>query len=63
MPVFDFTNAPEDKKQAECTYETFRSNEKVPTADKPILLLENKKTPMEAPFLRRIYESKQAYRL
>ena len=43
MPVFDFTNAPEDKKQAECTYETFRSNEENPTADKPILLLENKK--------------------
>ena len=43
MPVFDFTNAPEDKKQAECTYEVFRSNEKVPTAERPILLLENKK--------------------
>ena len=43
MPVFDFTNAPEDKKQAECTYETFRSSEKAPTAERPILLLENKK--------------------
>ncbi|MBO5246964.1 MAG: AAA family ATPase [Eubacterium sp.] len=42
MPVFDFTNAPKEKKQVECTYETFRSNEKEPTAEKPILLLDHK---------------------
>lgn len=41
MPVFDFTNTPKDKKQAVCTYETFYSCEKVPTAEKPLLLLDN----------------------
>ena len=41
MPVFDFTNAPADKKQAECTYETVRSNEAQPTAEQPIMLLDN----------------------
>lgn len=41
MPVFDFTNAPVDKKQAECTYETIRSNETQPTAEQPIMLLDN----------------------
>ncbi len=42
MPVFDFNNMPQDNKAAECTYTTFRSNESVATADKPILLLDNK---------------------
>lgn len=41
MPVFDFDNEPTDKK-AICTYETFKSNENVPTVEKPILLLDNK---------------------
>ena len=41
MPVFDFDNEPTDKK-AICTYETFKSNEHVPTVEKPILLLDNK---------------------
>ena len=41
MPVFDFTNAPADKKQGGCTYETIRSNEAQPTAEQPIMLLDN----------------------
>ena len=28
MPVFDFNNAPEEKKEVVCTYTTFSSNEK-----------------------------------
>lgn len=43
MPVFDFTNAPKEKQQAVCTYETFCSGEKCPTAEKPLLLLDNAK--------------------
>lgn len=27
MPVFDFNSAPEDKKEVQCTYTTFCSNE------------------------------------
>ncbi len=42
MPVFDFTNVPKDKAQAVCTYETFRSSEGCPTAEKPLLLLDNR---------------------
>ena len=42
MPVFDFKNEPEQAVAPECTYETFRSNESVPTGEKPILLLDNK---------------------
>ena len=40
MPVFDFNNAPEGEK-AICTYETFKSNENKPSAEKPIMLLDN----------------------
>ena len=43
MPVFDFKDSPEDKKNAVCTYETFASANAHPTAEKPILVLENKK--------------------
>ena len=44
MPVFDFSNAPGEKKtESVCTYTTFQSNEKEKTADEPILVLDNKK--------------------
>lgn len=43
MPVFDFSSTPDEKKTAECTYTTFRSNAGTATAEKPILLLDNKK--------------------
>ena len=29
MPVFDFSNSKTEKKDPECTYTTFQSNEKV----------------------------------
>ncbi len=40
MPVFDFSQSADEKKEAECTYEVFRSNEKKPSADKPLMILE-----------------------
>ncbi|MDO5411392.1 MAG: AAA family ATPase [Lachnospiraceae bacterium] len=43
MPVFDFSDIPNDKKDSECTYTTFRSNEKETSPEKPILLLSNSK--------------------
>ena len=42
MPVFDFSNSKTEKKDPECTYTTFQSNEKVPSAEKPILVIENR---------------------
>lgn len=42
MPVFDFTNSPDQKNQAVCTYTVFRSNEPSVSPDQPILLLDNK---------------------
>jgi ATP-dependent Lon protease len=42
MPVFDFTNTPEKKNEAECTYTVFRSNETTASPEKPILLLDNR---------------------
>ena len=41
MPVFDFNHAQDNKNEAVCTYETFRSNEHCPTTEHPILLLDN----------------------
>lgn len=41
MPVFDFSNTSDNKNPAECTYTTFPSNESVPSAEKPILVLDN----------------------
>lgn len=41
MPVFDFKNTTTDKKVAECTYTTFRSNESTPSPENPILLIDN----------------------
>ena len=43
MPVFDFSNAPGEKKtESICTYTTFQSSEKEKTAEEPILVLDNK---------------------
>ncbi len=42
MPVFDFTSAPEEKKEAVCTYTTFSSNERSADSERPILILDNK---------------------
>ena len=42
MPVFDFTNTPEQTSQAVCTYTVFRSNEPHVSPDQPILLLDNR---------------------
>ena len=41
MPVFDFSSAPVDKEEAVCTYTTFKSNNSVPSGDKPIMVLDN----------------------
>lgn len=44
MPVFDFSNTPEDNNEDfVCTYTTFRSNERTATAEKPIFVLDNSK--------------------
>lgn len=42
MPVFDFKNTPEQKNYSECTYTTFCSNESSASAEKPILILDNR---------------------
>ena len=42
MPVFDFTNTPnENNEEFVCTYTTFHSNERTATPEKPILVLDN----------------------
>ena len=41
MPVFDFSNTPDNKTDSICTYTTFHSNERVATPAKPILILDN----------------------
>ena len=41
MPVFDFSNTTTEKKDPECTYTVFRSNETNPSPQKPILVLDN----------------------
>lgn len=43
MPVFDFSDAPDNNNTSECTYTTFYSNENTATPEKPILLLDNRK--------------------
>ena len=43
MPVFDFSSAPVDKEEAVCTYTTFKSNNSIPSGDKPIMVLDNSK--------------------
>ena len=42
MPVFDFNSTPDEKKPAECTYTVIRSNENGATAEKPMMVLDNK---------------------
>lgn len=42
MPVFDFSNTPEEKQKAVCTYDIFYSNEEHPSAEHPILVLDNR---------------------
>ena len=63
MPVFDFSDAPDAKNPGECTYTTFQSSEPEASPDKPILVLDNKKTEMAASFLRNVYESGKTYHL
>lgn len=43
MAVFDFSETEEIKKEAECTYKTFCSNEAYATPEQPILVLDNSK--------------------
>ncbi|MBQ8184630.1 MAG: AAA family ATPase [Lachnospiraceae bacterium] len=42
MPVYDFSNVPSDKNFSECTYTIFQSNESLPSAENPILLIDNR---------------------
>lgn len=42
MPVFDFSDAPVANEHPECTYETFHSTETKASADKPIVVIDNK---------------------
>ena len=41
MPVFDFSKTTENKKEAECTYTPFQSDDSTATPEKPILLLDH----------------------
>lgn len=41
MPVFDFSNAPADRQNGECTYTVFRSSEGTASPERPILVLDN----------------------
>lgn len=43
MPVFDFSNIPDNNKDFVCTYTTFHSNERSADSEKPILILDNSK--------------------
>lgn len=42
MPVFDFSNTPDNKQNSICTYTTFHSNERTASPEKPILVLDNR---------------------
>ena len=42
MPVFDFSGASASKAEAKCTYTVFYSNHSQPSADRPIMVLDNK---------------------
>ncbi len=42
MPVFDFSDTPVVNEHPECTYETFHSTETKASADKPIVVIDNK---------------------
>lgn len=43
MPVFDFSQSAEEKKDTTCTYSLFRSGETSASPEKPILVLENQR--------------------
>ena len=43
MPVFDFSETPDSRTPAVCTYTTFQSSEPAATPEKPILILDNSK--------------------
>ena len=43
MPVFDFSNSADEKREAECTYVTFRSNLAETSLEQPILILDNRR--------------------
>lgn len=47
MPVFDFSSTPDAKNPSICTYTTFQSNESNPSAENPILLIDNKQQKWE----------------
>lgn len=47
MPVFDFSDTPNKKEAAVCTYTTFASNEKIKTPQEPILVLDNEERAWE----------------
>ena len=42
MPVFDFNNDTSGREEPECTYTTYRSSEPEASAEKLILLLDNR---------------------
>lgn len=42
MPVFDFSDTPDNNQDSVCTYTTFHSNESIATPEKPILILDNR---------------------
>ena len=42
MPVFDFTNTPDENHPSECTYTLITSNENPASPERPILLLDNR---------------------
>ena len=42
MPVFDFSNEPEEKDDAQCTYTVVRSSAPQASPQKPLLLLDNR---------------------
>ena len=43
MPVFDFNDKSYQKQPAVCTYQVFCTNEEHPSAESPIMLLDNRK--------------------
>lgn len=43
MPVFDFSSTPKESNTGMCTYTTFLSSESQASADKPMLVLDNRK--------------------
>ena len=42
MPVFDFNNTPQESGTPECTYEIFYTSSQKPSAEHPVLVLDNR---------------------